>query len=398
MKIAILSQGPRLYSTRRIREAAEARGHKVRVLDPLKFSLDVEKKNPHVWYREKRVENFDAVIPRIGASITFFGTAVVRQYEQMGVFCLNTSSAIATSRDKLRAFQILSRHNIGIPKTAFVRQRSSVMPAIERVGGAPVIIKLLEGTQGIGVILADTNKIAEAIVETLQSTRQNVLIQNFVEESRGRDVRAFVVGGRVVAAMRRQALGTEFRSNVHRGGVAVPVQLEPEYERTAVMAAQILGLRVAGVDMLESKQGPQVMEVNSSPGLEGIEHATGVDIAGEMIKHVEEQVLFPDLDIRQRLTLDRGYGVAEIPIGPDSPLVGKPIKESGLRDQDILVLSIMREGQTIPNPRNTREILSGDRLLCYGKLLAMKTLFPAQNWPEPKPKRAKEKPAKQPET
>src|SRR5690606_29345318 len=285
MKIAILSQGPRLYSTRRIREAAEARGHKVRVLDPLKFSLDVEKKNPHVWYREKRVENFDAIIPRIGASITFFGTAVVRQYEQMGVFCLNTSSSIATSRDKLRAFQILSRHNIGIPKTAFVRQRSSVMPAIERVGGAPVIIKLLEGTQGIGVILADTSKIAEAIVETLQSTKQNVLIQNFVEESRGRDVRAFVVGGRVVAAMRRSAQGTEFRSNVHRGGVAVPVQLEPEYERTAVMAAQILGLRVAGVDMLESNEGPQVMEVNSSPGLEGIETATGVDIAGEMIKH-----------------------------------------------------------------------------------------------------------------
>ncbi|MCG3183382.1 MAG: Ribosomal protein S6--L-glutamate ligase [Planctomycetes bacterium] len=397
MKIAILSQGPRLYSTRRIREAAEARGHKVRVLDPLKFSLDVEKKNPHVWYREKRVENFDAIIPRIGASITFFGTAVVRQYEQMGVFCLNTSSSIATSRDKLRAFQILSRHNIGIPKTAFVRQRSSVMPAIERVGGAPVIIKLLEGTQGIGVILADTSKIAEAIVETLQSTKQNVLIQNFVEESRGRDVRAFVVGGRVVAAMRRSAQGTEFRSNVHRGGVAVPVQLEPEYERTAVMAAQILGLRVAGVDMLESNEGPQVMEVNSSPGLEGIETATGVDIAGEMIKHVEEQVLFPDLDIRQRLTLDRGYGVAEVPIGPESPLVGKSIKESGLRDQDILVLSIMRESQTIPNPRNTREILSGDRLLCYGKLLAMKTLFPAQHWPEPKPKRAKEK-AKQPGT
>ncbi|MCB9932244.1 MAG: 30S ribosomal protein S6--L-glutamate ligase [Planctomycetes bacterium] len=391
MKIAILSQGPRLYSTRRIREAAEARGHKVRVLDPLKFSLDVEKKNPHVWYREKRVENFDAIIPRIGASITFFGTAVVRQYEQMGMFCLNTSSAIATSRDKLRAFQILSRHNIGIPKTAFVRQRASVMPAIERVGGAPVIIKLLEGTQGIGVILADTNKIAEAIVETLQSTRQNVLIQNFVEESRGRDVRAFVVGGRVVAAMRRSAQGTEFRSNVHRGGVAVPVQLEPEYERTAVLAAQILGLRVAGVDMLESNEGPQVMEVNSSPGLEGIEAATGVDIAGEMIKHVEEQVLFPDLDIRQRLTLDRGYGVAEIPIGPESPLVGKTIKESGLRDQDILVLSIMRESQTIPNPRNTREILAGDRLLCYGKLLAMKTLFPAQNWPEPKPRRTNEK-------
>ncbi|MBZ0134812.1 MAG: 30S ribosomal protein S6--L-glutamate ligase [Planctomycetes bacterium] len=391
MKIAILSQGPRLYSTRRLREAAETAGHKVRVLDPLKFSLDVERRNPHVYYKEKKVENFDAVIPRIGASVTFFGTAVVRQYEQMGVFCLNTSSAITTSRDKLRAFQILSRHNIGIPKTAFVRQRSSVMPAIERVGGAPVIIKLLEGTQGIGVILADTNKIAEAIVETLQSTKQNVLIQNFVEESKGSDVRAFVVGGRVVAAMRRSAQGSEFRSNVHRGGVAKPVSLEPEYERTAVMAAQIMGLRVAGVDMLESKSGPQVMEVNSSPGLEGIESATGVDIAGEIIKHIEEQVQFPDLDIRQRLTLDRGYGVAEVPIGPESALVGKSIKESGLRDQDVLVLSIIRESQTIPNPRVSREILSGDRLLCYGKLLAMKTLFPSQPWPKPKPSKTTRK-------
>jgi ribosomal protein S6--L-glutamate ligase len=382
MKIAIISQGPRLYSTRRIREAAEARGHKVRVLDPLRFSLDVERKNPHVYYNEKKVENFDAIIPRIGASITFFGTAVVRQYEQMGVFCLNTSSAITTSRDKLRAFQILCTHNIGIPKTAFVRQRSSVMPAIERVGGAPVIIKLLEGTQGIGVILADNNKIAEAIIETLQSTKQNVLIQNFVEESRGRDVRAFVVGGHVVAAMRRSAQGTEFRSNVHRGAVAAPVKLEPDYERTAVMAAQILGLRVAGVDMLESNEGPQVMEVNSSPGLEGIEGATNVDVATEMIKHVEEQVQFPDMDIRQRLTLAQGYGVAEVPIGPDSDLVGKSIKDSGLRDRDILVLSIIRESQTIANPRNSRQILSGDRLLCYGKLLAMKTLFPAQHWPD----------------
>ena len=380
MKIAILSQGPELYSTRRLREAAEEAGHKVRVLDPLKFSLDVEKKNPHVYYKEKKVENFDAVIPRIGASVTFFGTAVVRQYEQMGIFCLNTSSAITTSRDKLRAFQILSRHNIGIPKTAFVRQRSSVMPAIERVGGAPVIIKLLEGTQGIGVILADSNKIAEAIVETLQSTKQNVLIQNFVAESKGSDVRAFVVGGRVVAAMRRSAQGSEFRSNVHRGGVAKAVTLEPEYERTAVMAAQIMGLRVAGVDMLESKSGPQVMEVNSSPGLEGIENSTGINIAGEIIKHIEEQVQFPDLDIRQRLTLDRGYGVAEVPVGPESSLVGKSIKESGLRDQDILVLSIIRESQTIPNPKMSREILSGDTLLCYGKLLAIKTLFPKQSW------------------
>ncbi|MEZ5992633.1 MAG: 30S ribosomal protein S6--L-glutamate ligase [Planctomycetota bacterium] len=396
MKIAILSQGPRLYSTRRLRTAAEARGHKVRILDPLKFSIDVEKRNPHVYYKEKRVESFDAIIPRIGASVTFFGTAVVRQYEQMGVFCLNTSSAITTSRDKLRAFQILSRHNIGIPKTSFVRQRSSVMPAIERVGGAPVIIKLLEGTQGIGVILADSNKIAEAIVETLQSTKQNVLIQNFVEESRGTDVRAFVVGGRVVAAMRRSAKGGEFRSNVHRGGEAKPVTLDPEYERTAVMAAQILGLRVAGVDMLEGKNGPQLMEVNSSPGLEGIEAATGVDVAGEIIQHIEEQVQFPDMDIRQRLTLEKGYGVAEIPIGPDSELVGKTIKESGLRDRDILVLSIIRESQTIPNPKTSREVLSGDRLLCYGKLLSMKHLFPTHPWPKKRSRRTAKLPTDRP--
>jgi ribosomal protein S6--L-glutamate ligase len=385
VKIAILSQGPRLYSTKRIKEAAEARGHKVRVLNTLRFSIDVESRKPQLIYRERKLERFDAVIPRIGASITFFGTAVVRQFEQMGTFCTNGSSAIATSRDKLRAFQILSRHKIGIPKTSFVRQRESVIPAIERVGGAPVIIKLLEGTQGIGVILAESNKIAEAIIETLQSTRQNVLIQDFVAESAGQDVRAFVVGGRVVAAMRRSAQGGEFRSNVHRGGTAEPVTLKPEYERAAVHAAQILGLRVAGVDMLESKRGPKIMEVNSSPGLEGIEAATGVDVADEIIRHIEEEVLFPDIDVRQRLTLRQGYGVAEIPISPQSSLVGKKIMDSGLRDQDILVLSIIRETQTIPNPTKHREILAGDTLLCYGKLLAMKSLIP------PRKKRSRRK-------
>jgi ribosomal protein S6--L-glutamate ligase len=385
VKIAILSQGPRLYSTKRIKQAAEKRGHKVRVLNTLRFSIDVESRKPQLIYRERKLERFDAIIPRIGASITFFGTAVVRQFEQMGTFCANGSSAIATSRDKLRAFQILSRHKIGIPKTSFVRQRESVIPAIERVGGAPVIIKLLEGTQGIGVILAESNKIAEAIIETLQSTRQNVLIQDFVAESAGRDIRAFVVGGRVVAAMRRSAQGGEFRSNVHRGGTAESVTLTPEYERAAVHAAQILGLRVAGVDMLESKKGPKIMEVNSSPGLEGIEAATGVDVAAEIIRHIEEEVLFPDIDVRQRLTLRQGYGVAEIPIAPQSSLVGKKIMDSGLRDQDILVLSIIRETQTIPNPTKHREILAGDTLLCYGKLLAMKALIP------PRKKRSRRK-------
>ena len=215
------------------------------------------------------------MLPRIGASITYFGIAVVRQMEQMDIYTPNTSAGIANSRDKLRATQILSRHSIGMPATMFVRDRADVLPAIEQVGGAPVVIKLLEGTQGIGVILAPDTKVAEAVIETLQSTRQNVLIQRFVTESRGRDVRALVVGDRVVAAMRRVAQGDEFRSNVHRGGHTEAVELDEEYQRVAVQAAQIMGLRVAGVDMLEGDDGPSVMEVNSSPGLEGIEAATG---------------------------------------------------------------------------------------------------------------------------
>ena len=214
------------------------------------------------------------MLPRIGNSITYFGTAVVRQFEQMDVYTPNTSYGIANSRDKLRATQILSRHKIPMPATTFVQDRADVIPAIERVGGAPVVIKLLEGTQGIGVILAPTLKVAEAIIETLQSTRQNVLIQRFVKESKGRDIRALVVGDRVVAAMRRVAQGDEFRSNVHRGGSVEPVELDEEFERVAVRSAQIMGLRITGVDMLEGRRGPQVMEVNSSPGLEGIERAT----------------------------------------------------------------------------------------------------------------------------
>src|SRR5690606_25058800 len=218
MNIKILSRNSHLYSTQRLIEAAKKRGHNVEVMDPLKCDLVIEKKKPSIFYRGKVITDTDAVIPRIGASVTFFGTAVVRQFEQMGVFSLSASQAISVSRDKLRSLQILSRHDIGLPPSAFVRSKEDVLPAIERVGGAPVIIKLLEGTQGVGVILAETRKVAEAIIETLQSAKQNVLIQKFVAESKGRDVRAFVVGGRVVAAMRRVAQGQEFRSNVHRGG------------------------------------------------------------------------------------------------------------------------------------------------------------------------------------
>lgn len=378
MKVAILSRNPEGYSTRRLKEACRLRGHTVKVLNTLEFSMVVESGNPRLYHKNKLLGRYDAVIPRIGASVTFYGAAVVRQFEQMGVFSLNSSQAITVSRDKLRSIQVLSRHNVGIVATAFARDRSAVLPSIVRVGGAPVIIKLLEGTQGIGVILADSTKIAEAIIETLQSASQNVLIQKFVEESRGRDIRALVVGDRVVAAMRRVATGEEFRSNVHRGARPETVRLDEAYERTAIRAAQILGLRVAGVDMLESASGPKVMEVNSSPGLEGIETTTGIDAADAIIEHLEDQVLFPEVDLRQRLTLKAGYGVAEFPLTKESALVGKPISQAGLQDVEVRVLSVSRGSVVMPNPGGDFILYSGDVLLCYGKLRTLKSLIPAR--------------------
>jgi ribosomal protein S6--L-glutamate ligase len=348
----------------------------VRVLDTLRFSMAVERGNPQLLYREKPLSRYDAVIPRIGASITFYGTAVVRQFEQMGVFTLTSSHAISVSRDKLRSMQVLSRHTIGIPPTAFVRDRQSVIASIERLGGAPVVVKVLEGTQGVGVILAESVKVAQAIIETLQTAQQNVLIQKFVHESRGRDIRALVVGGHVVAAMRRVAQGDEFRSNIHRGGRTERVKLDPEYERTAILAAQIMGLRVAGVDMLESQDGPLVMEVNSSPGLEGIERTTRVDVAGRIVDHIDDQFLLPEVDIKQRLTLDKGYGVAEFQITPLSDLRDKTLAELGLAERDVTVLSIHRGSVVIPNPHGDTRLLRGDQILCYGKNLALKQLIP----------------------
>ncbi|WP_372864492.1 RimK family alpha-L-glutamate ligase, partial [Spongiibacter sp.] len=302
MKLAILSCGPKSYSTMRLKEAALQRGHDVKVLNTLKFAIDLQRGVPDLYYHQKSLSEYDAVLPRIGASITYYGTAVVRQFQEMDVFCANTAHGITNSRDKLRSLQILSRHHIGIPRTTFVRDKNDVLPAIKRVGGAPVVIKLIEGTQGIGVLLAESEKSAEAIIELLQSQKQNVLIQKFVAESKGKDIRAFVVGDRVVAAMRRVAQGQEFRSNVHRGGIAEAVELPEEYVQTAIRATQILGLQVAGVDMLEGKDGPQIMEVNSSPGLEGIEKCTGLDIAGAVIEYIAAQVDFPEIDVRQRLT------------------------------------------------------------------------------------------------
>ena len=378
MKLGILSCSPRCYSTRRLREAAEQRGHQIKVLDTLKFAIDLRAGAPDLFFRQKHLSHYDAVLPRIGASITYFGTAVVRQFEQMDVFCANSSAGITNSRDKLRSLQILSRHQIGIPETTFVRDKRDVLPAIDRVGGAPVVIKLLEGTQGIGVLLAESANSAEAIIELLQLQKQNVLIQKFVAESKGRDIRAFVVGDQVVAAMRRVAQGQEFRSNVHRGGRTEPLTLDPTYSETAVRAAQIMGLRVAGVDMLEGRDGPQIMEVNSSPGLEGIEGATQLDVAGAIIDYIAAQVDFPEIDLRQRLTVSRGYGVTEIHIPEGSEYVGKAINESGLRDRDINVLTLYRGTTVIPNPRSHRLLEAGDRLLCFGKLDLMRGLIPAK--------------------
>lgn len=378
MKLAILSCSPNAYSTRRLKEAAEQRQHKVKILDTLKFAIDLDRGSPDLYYRQKALSTYDAVLPRIGASITYYGTAVVRQFQEMDVFCANTAHGILNSRDKLRSLQILSRHHVGIPKTTFVRDKKDVLPAIERVGGAPVVIKLIEGTQGIGVLLADSIKQAESIIELLQSQKQNVLIQKFVAESKGKDIRAFVVGDRVVAAMRRVAQGQEFRSNVHRGGIAEPVELDEQYIETAIRCTQILGLRVAGVDMLEGKDGPQIMEVNSSPGLEGIETCTGLDIAGAVIDYIAAQVDFPEIDVRQRLTVSKGYGVSEIYVPEGSNFVGQTILETQLSESDINVLTLYRGAKVIPNPKVSRTLEAGDKLLCFGKMEAMRAMIPAR--------------------
>jgi ribosomal protein S6--L-glutamate ligase len=288
MKIAILSRNPKLYSTKRLVEAATARGHEVRVLDHLRCYMNISSNKPVLHYRGEDLPLFDAVIPRIGASVTFYGTAVSRQLEMMGVYPVNESVAISRSRDKLRSLQLLSRRGIGMPITGFANSPDDIQDLIKMVGGAPLVIKLLEGTQGIGVVLAETKKAAESVIEAFLGLNANILVQEFIKEAGGADIRCFVVGGKVVAAMKRQGAEGEFRSNLHRGGSATLIKLTPAERSTATKAAKIMGLNVAGVDLLRSSRGPVVMEVNSSPGLEGIEKATGKDIAGLIIKFIEE--------------------------------------------------------------------------------------------------------------
>lgn len=289
MKIAVLSRNPNLYSTRRLKEAGEARGHQVDIIDTLHCYMDITKSRPTVRYHGEELPYYDAVIPRIGASITFYGTAVVRQFEMMGTFCVNESVAISRSRDKLRSLQLLSRKGVGLPRTGFANKPDNIKDLIKNVGGAPLVIKLLEGTQGIGVVLADTNKNAESIIEAFMGLKANILVQEFIKEAGGADIRCFVVGDKVVAAMKRQGAEGEFRSNLHRGGSAQLIKLTKDERATAVNAAKIMGLNVCGVDILQSNNGPVVMEVNSSPGLEGIEVSTNKDVAGLIYEFIEKK-------------------------------------------------------------------------------------------------------------
>ncbi len=288
MKLAILSRNKRLYSTDRLVQAAEQRGHEVRVVDPLRCYMKIGASNPEIHYRGEKLTHYDAVIPRIGASITFYGTAVLRQFEMMGVYPLNESVAISRSRDKLRSTQLLARKGIGLPVTGFAHSPDDTNDLLELLGGAPLVLKLLEGTQGKGVVLASTKKAAESVVEAFRNLRANFLIQEFVKEADGADIRCLVIGNKVVAAMKRQAKDGEFRSNLHRGGTATLEKITPAERAIAVRSAKITGLNVAGVDLIRSDHGPLVLEVNSSPGLEGIEQASGKDVAGQIIEFIEK--------------------------------------------------------------------------------------------------------------
>ncbi|HMP99745.1 MAG TPA: 30S ribosomal protein S6--L-glutamate ligase [Cyclobacteriaceae bacterium] len=290
MNIAVLSRNPKLYSTRRLKEAGEKRGHKVEIIDHMKCVLVLEKKNPIIWYQGRRLDYFDAIIPRIGASVTFYGAAVVRQFEMMKVFTAIESQALIRSRDKFRSLQILSRAGLGLPKTIFMDYTRDTEGIVEAVGGAPVVIKLLEGTQGLGVVLAENKKAAKSVIEAFHGIKSRIIVQEYIKEAKSSDIRAFIVDGEVVGAMKRTAKEGEFRSNLHRGGTAKIIKLSRAEKSAALMAAKKMGLAVAGVDMLPSSRGPLIIEVNSSPGLEGIETATGVDIAGKIIQYLEKNV------------------------------------------------------------------------------------------------------------
>jgi ribosomal protein S6--L-glutamate ligase len=288
MKIAMMARNPNLYSHKRLKEAAEARGHELDIINTLRCYMNIASRRPEVYYNGAKLPKYDAVIPRIGASVTYYGLAVLRQFEVQGVFPLNESVAIGRSRDKLRSMQLLAREGIGLPVTTFAHDPKQTEEVLKLAGGAPLVVKLVEGTQGIGVVLADTDRSAKSVIEAFRGAKVNILVQEFIKEAGATDIRALVVGGRVIAAMQRQGGEGEFRSNLHRGGSAQTVKISPEERSTAIRAARTMGLNVCGVDMLRANHGPVVMEINSSPGLEGVEKATGIDVAGKIIENLEK--------------------------------------------------------------------------------------------------------------
>ena len=288
MKIALISRGPKLYSTQRLLNAAKDRGHDIQLINPLRCYMNIASDQPAIHYRGEELPHFDAVIPRIGASVTFYGAALVRQFEMMGIYCVNRSIAITRSRDKLRCLQLLSRKGLGLPVTGFSHSPGDIKDLITMVGGPPLVIKILEGTQGIGVVLAETLNAAESVIEAFLGLKVNIMVQEYIKEAEGSDIRCFVVGGKVIAAMERTSKAGDFRSNLHRGGSGRSVELTVQERKTAIQAAKLVGLNVAGVDMLRSKRGPLILEVNSSPGLEGIEKTTSIDVAGAIIQFIEK--------------------------------------------------------------------------------------------------------------
>ncbi|MAM36452.1 MAG: 30S ribosomal protein S6--L-glutamate ligase [Euryarchaeota archaeon] len=372
LRLAILSRGPRLYSTRRLVEEAKKRGLDPYVADPMKFSLFVADGTIDVLHNGKPF-NYDAVIPRIGHSITKHGVAVLRHLEQLGIWTANTGAGILQSRDKLHASQILARNRIPVPRTTYVRDIIDVETAVEFVGGLPVVVKVTQGTQGQGVFLRHTIREAQNLVEGLLLTGRAVLIQEYIAESHGKDIRALVVGDRVVASMRRRARGREFRSNYHLNGTVEKVDLLPEYEEAACRAARVLGLHIAGVDLLEAKNGPLVLEVNSSPGLEGIEKASEVNVASEIIDYVTSETAFSDVDLDQLLRTVPGSGVLSLQIRNHPQLVGQPLESLFNSNSEIPVFALSRENELMWNPSNEIQLRYEDVLICYGELTELRS-------------------------
>jgi len=372
LRIAILSRGPRLYSTRRLVEEARKRGLDPYVADPMKFSLFVADGMIDILH-DGELFDFDAVIPRIGHSITKHGVAVLRHLEQLGIWTANTGTGILQSRDKLHATQILARNRIPVPRTTYVRDIIDVETAVDFVGGLPVVIKVTQGTQGQGVFLRHTIREARNLVQGLLLTGRSILIQEYIAESHGKDVRALVVGDRVVASMRRKARGREFRSNYHLNGTVEGVDLPKEFEEAACRAARVLGLHIAGVDLLESRNGPLVLEVNSSPGLEGIEKASGVNVAGEIIDYVTSETAFAEVDLDQLLRTVPGAGVLSLQIRNHPKFVGQTLASVFKSNSEIPVFALSRDNSLLWNPSNELQLRYEDVLICYGELTELRT-------------------------